>query len=598
MVRFVPPEIIDEIRQKTDIVEIVSGYVPLKKQGRNFVGLCPFHAEDTPSFVVSPDKQIYYCFGCQHGGNVINFIMEQDNLSLPEAAEKLADQCGVIIPEGNFSQKDIARQHKKKTFYDMYERAAGFYQQILRKAPEGAPGRAYLQKRGLTPQIIADFKLGFSPADKWDALYQHLSQAGFRDSDMVEAGLISKSSKNQKYYDKFRNRVMYPIVDYKGQFIAFGGRVLDQELPKYLNSQDSLIFNKSQNLYGLFVAGPSIRKENCAVIMEGYMDVLTAHQNGVSNAVASLGTAFTPEHGRLLKRYTDRVILAYDGDGAGTKATIRGIDILREMGFRIQIVSFPQGQDPDDFLKANGKAGWQDLVAQKSLGVLDFKLNLALNKYDCEKPEGKGAIVTELLPDIAKCQSLVERDSFIAGVAEKLGVLPESIYADLRKNGYRIDMPKRTSFSKGSGGVKPKPYRRDMQAKRLLLRLMLENPSIWQWVKQELPEEQWADETILALLQKIESLGKDYDWQPVNLLTVLEDKQSGMIAEILAEDLPVEEEQELAKSCVKAIKIDYLQQEIKKARNELQKINGDAVQELILLQEISVMQKEIQRLSC
>lgn len=596
MARFVPPEIIEEIRQKADIVETVSGYVSLKKQGRNFVGLCPFHTEDTPSFVVSPDKQIYYCFGCQHGGNVINFVMEMDHLSLPEAAEKLADQCGVIIPEEHYSQKDISRQHKKKTFYDMYEKAAGFYHQVLEKAPEGAAGRAYLQKRGLEPKIITDFKLGFSPAEPWDALYQYLSRAGFRDSDMVEAGLITKSSKNQKCYDKFRNRVMYPILDYKGQFIAFGGRVLDNELPKYLNSQDSLIFNKSENLYGLFVAGQSIRKENCVVIMEGYMDVLTAHQHGVTNAVASLGTAFTPEHAKLLKRYTDRVILAYDGDGAGTKATIRGIDILREMGFEIRIVSFPAGQDPDDFLKANGKEGWDDLVAQKSLGVLDFKLNLALNHHDCEKPEGKGAIVKELLPDIAKCQSLVERDSFIAVVAGKLKVLPESIYADLRKNGYHTDMPK--AAVRPMNMARPKNQRRDMQSKKLLLRLMLENKSIWQLAEEQLSREQWAEDTIIQLLESVSHQLSSYDWQPANLLTELEGAASSLIAEILAEDLPAEEEGELAQSCIRAIKIDYLQREIKNARSELEKIKGDANQELILLQEISVMQKEIQQLSC
>ncbi len=595
LARFVPPEIIEEIRQKADIVEVVSGYVSLKKQGRNFVGLCPFHSEDTPSFVVSPDKQIFYCFGCQHGGNVINFVMEQESLTLPEAAEKLADQYGVTIPEAQYSQKDISRQHKKKTFYDMYERAAGFYQQMLLKAPEGAAGRAYLAGRGLDQKIIADFKLGYSPAEPWDGLYQYLSQAGFRDNDMIEAGLISKSSKNQKCYDKFRNRVMYPILDYKGQFIAFGGRVLDQELPKYLNSQDSLIFNKSENLYGLFVAGPSIRKENCAVIMEGYMDVLTAHQHGVANAVASLGTAFTPEHGRLLKRYTDHVILAYDGDGAGIKATVRGIDILREQGFTLKIVSFPDGQDPDDFLKANGKAGWQDLVAQKSLGVLDFKLNLALKKYDSEKPEGKGAIVKELLPDMAKCSSLVERDSFIALVAGRLDVPPESIYADLQKNGYRIDGP-RGRRPRNPAAV-PKQRRREMQVKKLLLRLMLENKAIWQMAEEELSVEQWADETIVQLLQTVRDSLDDYDWQLANLLTGLAGEPLSLGAEILAEDMPAEDIEELAASCIRAIKVEHLQREVEKSRGEFEKIKGDATQELILLQEISVMQKEIQRLN-
>ncbi len=595
MARFVPPEIIEEIRQKADIVEVISGYVSLKKQGRNFVGLCPFHSEDTPSFVVSPDKQIYYCFGCQHGGNVINFVMEEESLTLPEAAEKLADQYGVVIPEGHYSQKDLARQHKKKTFYDMYERAAGFYQQMLLKAPEGAAARTYLAGRGLDQKTIADFKLGFSPAEQWDALYQYLSQAGFKESDMAEAGLVTKSSKNQKYYDKFRNRVMYPILDYKGQFIAFGGRVLDKELPKYLNSQDSLIFNKSENLYGLFVAGQSIRKENCAVIMEGYMDVITAHQHGVTNAVASLGTAFTPEHGRLLKRYTDHVILAYDGDGAGTKATIRGIDILREMGFTIQIVSFPDGQDPDDFLKANGKEGWQDFVTKKSLGVLDYKLNLALKKYDSAKPEGKGAIVKELLPDIAKCSSLVERDSFIALVARELEVLPESIYADLRKNGYRIDAPR--GIAPKRNGLPPKKNRKDMQVKKLLLRLMLENKTVWQKIEETLADEQWADETILLLLQTVRDNLETYDWQPANLLTTLSGDGQNLVAEILAEDMPAEDVEELATSCIRAIKIDHLQREIAKSRGEFDKVKGDATQELILLQEISVMQKEIQRLS-
>lgn len=317
--RFVPPEIIEEIREKTDIVEVISDYVSLKRQGKNYVGLCPFHIEDTPSFSVSPDKQIFYCFGCHKGGSIINFIMEQENLTLPEAATKLAEKAGIVIPDSSPKSRNSVDQSEKIRLTTMHEAAADYYHHLLLNAKMAEEPLNYLKKRGISLEVIKEFRLGFAPK-AWDYLIKHLLAQGFQEREMEKAGLAAKSARGT-YYDKFRNRIMFPIQDFKGKVIAFGGRAFHDELPKYLNSSETPIFNKSRNLYGLSNAAGMIRQKDEAVLMEGYMDVLAAHQYGIKNAVASLGTSLTPEQGKLLKRYSANVLISYDADPAGVQAT-------------------------------------------------------------------------------------------------------------------------------------------------------------------------------------------------------------------------------------------------------------------------------------
>ncbi|MEL7568908.1 MAG: DNA primase, partial [Dehalobacterium sp.] len=416
--KFVPPEIIEEIRGKADIVDIISEYVSLKRQGKNYVGLCPFHLEDTPSFSVSPDKQIFYCFGCHKGGSVINFIMEQENLTLPEAAEKLAEKVGVDIPTNISGEQDFAKQSEKRRLVEMHELAADFYHKIIFNTRQGRAPLEYLKKRDINLDIIKEFHLGYAP-QSWNSLVKYLLTKGFQEPEMEKAGLVAKSSKGT-FYDKFRDRLMFPIKDFRGKVIAFGGRVLGAELPKYLNSSETPIYNKSQNLYGLNEAAGFIRQYDEAIIMEGYMDVIAAHQFGIKNAVASLGTSFTPEQGKLLKRYTSNVMIAYDADTAGAKATYRGLEILQNLDFRVRVLKLPQGLDPDEFLHKYNYQDWVQLVQNTALSLVEYKMDRAMDKYNAKSIEGKGDIVKELLPDISRVRSQVEKDQYIKLLAKTL----------------------------------------------------------------------------------------------------------------------------------------------------------------------------------
>ena len=523
MASFIPQETIDEIMARTDIVELIGGYIPLTRRGKNYVALCPFHNEDTPSFSVSPDKQIFYCFGCQKGGNAIHFVMETEGLSFPEALRKLAARVGVAVPE-HVSAAQKTAQAERQILLRLHELAADYYQARL-KAKDN-PAGAYLRKRGLGEQVARDFKLGYAPEEDWQALYDHLSRQGYSGELLEKAGLVGKSAKTGRYYDKFHGRLIFPIADYRGQVVAFGGRVLGEGEPKYLNSSQTMIYNKSANLYGLPQAGPAIRAAGLAVIMEGYIDVISAHQHGVNNAVASLGTAFTPEHARLLRRYTERVLLAYDGDSAGAKAALRGLDILRARDLEVRVLVLPAGQDPDDFLRSEGRAGWDKLIGKAALDILDYLLEQALTKYDLESAAGKGAIVRELAPAIIKTKSLVERESFIAKLSRRLTVSPATIYADLKKNGLSRAAPP------AEAGASPS-WQAPLAAKagetlQQLWRFAVANKDYFQRARVELGEDFCATKEQKELLTLIEGLGDDYDFQPALLLNHIPAENEGL----------------------------------------------------------------------
>lgn len=589
---YIPPEIIDEIMAKTDIVELVASYLPLTRRGKNHVGLCPFHNEDTPSFTVTQDKQIFYCFGCQKGGNAIQFIMEMESLTFPEAVRKLASRAGVTVPE-QVSPRQKAQSSERQLQLRLHELAAAFCRSQLKGRQNTAS--AYLQRRGLSPEIAEQFQLGYLPEEDWQALYNHLSKQGYSGESMEKAGLVSRSSKNNRYYDKFHGRLIFPIMDYRGQVVAFGGRILDEGQPKYLNSTQTLIYNKSQVLYALSQAGQQIRQRGEAVIMEGYMDVLTAHQYGVTNAVASLGTAFTVEHARLLRRYTERVLLAYDGDSAGAKAAQRGLDILREQGLAVRILVLPKGQDPDDFLRAEGKAGWDLLLRDGAYDILDYLLLQALGAHDAASVAGKGAIVRDLLPAIAKTASATERESFIRKLAQELGVSVSTVYADLRKSGLRIAEPKPDLAA--ASAVK-QPILADYKAKSQLLRLALENKNIFEKAKQELAGDFAVTEEESQLITLIEDLGADYDFKPGALFNHIPEEQEGLrqiLLKLLQVDIPDEQADKLAEELILAVKQATLAEKIQEIN---QKLTQTAEQQELrqLLQEKTELNQRLQAL--
>ncbi|MGI6361249.1 MAG: DNA primase [Bacillota bacterium] len=592
MSTYVPPQIIEEISQKTDIVELISEYLTLKKQGKNFVGNCPFHSENTPSFTVSPEKQIFYCFGCQKGGSAISFIMEIEGLTFPEAALKLAARVGVEVPERAYTPQQARRQQERQDLLRIHELADDFYQKTLRH-PSHPDGVNYCHKRGLSEKTLTVFSVGLAPEHDWTALTDYLQQKGFSSQLISRAGLASKSAKTGRYYDKFHGRLIFPICDFRGQVIAFGGRIIGQGQPKYLNSADTPIYNKHLHLYALHLAAQEIRRLDAAVIMEGYMDVLAAHQHGVKNAVASLGTALSIEQVRLLKRYTNKVFLAYDGDAAGAIAAQRGLEIMEQEGLNIRVLSFPEGLDPDGFLQKYGKKGWDKFIKEHSEGVLEYLLNVTMAKYPALTIADKGLIIKELLPIVKRTGSYVEKESFINLLSQRLKVDRETIYADFAKQGLKILPPQKVA-AKNPEEVK---YAKDPSFKKInpLWKVLLENEQYFKTMKEQVGEDFCRSEEEKQLIGLVEQLGEQYDWKITTLLHILPAENEGLrqlLLNLLQTEIPGDD-QELFDEWIKRSRLLKLQTEIKLLRQDMP---ADLQQAKNIVEKITALQQEVQRL--
>ncbi len=419
----IPDSIIEDIRYRCDIEDVISSYVTLKRAGSNVKGLCPFHSEKTPSFVVYKDTQSFYCFGCGAGGDGISFIMGQENLDYVSAVEFLARRAGITLPE--FDGKTAPDGPSRTRILKMNTDAAKFFRDMLFDDTVGAPGRAYLAgERGLSSAVVKHFGLGYAP--RGSALMKHLKNLGYSNEEMEAGYLIAKGDKG--YYDIFRGRVMYPIIDVSGNIVAFGGRVLDDSKPKYLNSADTPAFKKSKNLFALNYAKNS--SEDALIICEGYMDVIAMHAAGFTNAVATLGTAITSEHARIIKRYTSKVILSYDGDEAGKKATDRAMGLLREAGVDAKILVMKGAKDPDEFIKKYGKEEFRRLL-DESRSRFDYVIEKTVSKYNMENADDKIKAADELCREIASVYSKIERDIYIGKTAEALALSKESVKHDV-----------------------------------------------------------------------------------------------------------------------------------------------------------------------
>ncbi len=409
--------ITEVILESINIVDLISEYTPLKKAGRNYKGLCPFHSEKTPSFSVSEDKQFYHCFGCGVGGDAIRFIQEIENFDFLDAIEYLADKYGVDI-ESYKLQNDNSRQQSvssdvKKALHTLSREAAILYYKELQKS---ADAKAYIDARGLSPEIIKKFGLGFAP-DDWHFLHKRLAKSPQIEKLMLRAGLVAKSSKGN-VYDYFRNRIMFPIRDIKGNVIAFGGRVMDNSNPKYLNSPETDIFNKSSTLYGLNFAKNALSESRKVIVTEGYMDVISLHEQGVENAVATLGTALTSQHGRLLSRYADEIIICYDSDSAGQKAALRSIDVLQDVDSKVKILTLGDGLDPDDFIRKKGKAEFDRRVANAK-STVDFRLDLIREPLDMRQDEDRIDYIKGAVEILKTVKDSVERNIYVSKVAKQ-----------------------------------------------------------------------------------------------------------------------------------------------------------------------------------
>lgn len=435
----IPQEILDEIIARTDIVDVVGRYVPLKKQGQNFIGLCPFHHEKTPSFSVSQNKQIYHCFGCGVGGNVFKFLMEMEHLSFPEAVRKLAGEVGVKVPEREQSESDRRAMEKRNRLLKWNGFATYYYQAVLH-APQGKIYNDYLDKRQITSEIKEKFQLG-GCLEGWDGLYRYLKKKGASDEDLIEIGLVSPRNSGKGCYDRFRDRLMFPIKDANGHVIAFGGRIIDAEKApqKYINSADSTIFHKGRNVYGLDLAKSAIRAADQVIIVEGYMDVIACHQAGIANVVAPLGTALTEDQVKLLMRYTYNFITSFDGDSAGVRATLKSIDLIERAGAKARVLAIPEKKDPDEYIKAYGSEAFRSLLQHAASGYT-FRLNQTLEKFPGDSMEQKLGILGEVLPHLNKISHPAELDMAVRQTADCLFLSEQAIKNELaafRRSGDR-----------------------------------------------------------------------------------------------------------------------------------------------------------------
>ena len=424
-----PESFLNELTARSDIVEVVSSYVRLtKRSGSNLFGLCPFHSEKTPSFSVSPDKQIYHCFGCGKGGGVINFIMEIENLSFPEAVEFLARRANLPIPE----QENDRESKKRSRLLALNKDAARFYYEQL-SSPDGAPARDYMKRRQIGRTTAVNFGVGFAP-DSWDALRGAMRGKGYSDFELFDAGLVRKGRRGG-FYDTFRNRLMFPVIDVRGNVIGFSGRILGDGEPKYMNSPETLVFNKSRNLFALNLAKKS--KSGYIILSEGNIDVVSLHQAGFDSAVASLGTSLTPEQARLLSRYTGEVIIAYDNDGAGVKAAQRAIGILEKLDLKVRVLRLEGAKDPDEYIRLKGADAFRRLL-EGSEDQIDYRLRTVTEKYVLSEPDQKVAFLKEATDLLARLPGKVERQVYAMRVAELAGVQGEAVADEVERRRKRL----------------------------------------------------------------------------------------------------------------------------------------------------------------
>lgn len=421
-------ELLDEIKSKNDIIDIVSQYVVLKRSGRNYMGLCPFHKEKSPSFCVSPDKQIFHCFGCGVGGNVIHFIGKIENLNFIEALELLANRAGIELPKsGNVEDDRISRL--KSRVYELNKCAAEFYHQNLYK-PTAKPAQEYVKKRKLDNKTLKAFKIGYS--GRFNELYTELHSKNFTEEEILASCLVNKN-RDGKFIDRFRNRLMFPIFDARDRVIAFGGRVLDDSKPKYINSPEDIVYSKGRHLFAYNLA----KKENpkTIIIVEGYMDAVSLHQRGINNAVASLGTALTESQGRLLRRSCEKVVIGYDADGAGQAATLRGLEILQNLGCDIRILQIEGAKDPDEFVVKYGPERFQKYV-DSAISLVEFKVKMLKRQLNLENVNDKIKFLNEVANILSKIENNMEREVYIDKISLEYKVSKEAIYAEVNKKLY------------------------------------------------------------------------------------------------------------------------------------------------------------------
>ncbi len=524
---YYPQEAIEEVRQANDILGLVSSYVTLKKKGGNYFGLCPFHTEKSPSFSVRPEKQMYHCFGCGKSGNSISFVMEYENYSFPEAVEFLAKRAGITLPEREESEEMKRAKSRRESLFAVNREAGVYYFYALRD-PSGEKALSYLKGRGLSKETIRAFGLGYAKT-AYDALYRYLKGKGFDDAILSDSGIFNKNEKHGMT-DKFWNRVIFPIMDVQNRVIGFGGRVMGEGEPKYLNSPETEIFDKGRNLYGLNIARTARTRQ--LILCEGYMDVISLHQAGFKQAVAALGTSFTNAQARLLKRYADEVLLSLDSDQAGITASIRAIGILREAGLPCRVINLKPYKDPDEFIKNLGTEEFQKRLDEAENSFY-FEVRTEEARFDLKDPGGKTEFFKEAAKKLLRFEDALERDNYLEGLSEKYGIRAESLRELVKKQaivGESIVLPERPGSDKAKGAADEKAEK----AARSLLAWIADEPEIYFKIRNYLKPDDFGDGLCKNIAERLFAMLEGGIASPVSILDEYEDgKERELVASIL-----------------------------------------------------------------
>ena len=531
-------EIINEVRQSNDIVDVISQYIHLKRSGRNFFGLCPFHNEKSPSLSVSPDKQIFHCFGCGVGGNVFTFVSKIEGIGFVETVQMLAERANIQLPTLE-NKGDAQKEILKDKVYKVNEFAAEYYHQNLYK-PTAKMAQEYVKKRQLSNQTLKSFRIGFS--GKHDELYQELKKQGFEEKEILESGLVNKNDRGQ-YIDRYRNRLMFPICDVRGRVIAFGGRVLDDSKPKYINSPENVVYSKGRHLFGLNVAKKGDTKR--LLIVEGYMDVISLHQRGITNVVAPLGTALTEQQGWLLRKNAEQIILSFDSDDAGLQAKIRALGILENMGCDIRVLNVEGAKDPDEYILKYGTVRFNNLV-EKALSVIEFNVKLLKKDLNLENTNDKIKFLNEIAKLISKIDNTIEREVYIEKIAKEYDISKEAIYAEVNKLTYKNSsneklLEKRKPVilhtKKETQEISPAVKRRENTVISILLTGDL---SIFEIIKQNITPEDFQDDINRKIVKKLYEEFEKGNSNINSIIDSLEQEEQNQITMIMAEDYEIE----------------------------------------------------------
>lgn len=558
-------ELIDEIINANDIVDVISQYVQLKRRGRSFFGLCPFHKEKSPSFSVSPDKQLFNCFGCHTGGTVIHFISKIEHLNFREAVEFLAERANIALPVSN-NTEDLQKQYLKDRMYAINEETATFYHENLYK-PTAKLAQDYVKQRKLDNKTLKLFRIGCS--GNYNELYNHLKSKGFKDEEIVATGLVNKNEKGQ-FIDRYRKRLMFPIIDIRGKVIAFGGRILEKndKMAKYINSPENLIYSKRRNLFALNIAKNSDSKK--IIMVEGYMDAISLHQRGINNVVASLGTALTEEQGRLLRKYSEQVIISYDSDGAGQDATMRGLEILKNLGCDVRILQMEGAKDPDEYVIKYG-TGRFNLLVENAISLTEFKVKMLKQKYDLNNTNDKIKFLKEIAKLLVSVDNNIEKEIYIDKISKEYEISKEAIYADINKMKFSANMgekmlerkPIPKVISKEDNKINESIIKRE----NIVIYLLMNEPEkVYEKLSSRINVKDFKNEINKIILEKIYNEFKNGNFNITAILSSFEDESIiNRISEITLQDNEIED----IDKCIEDIINSYNKDSLINERNEI-----------------------------